>query len=368
MFRIVVINIINSLKGYRIAYVGMIISQLTAILILFFVYGIYSSFNAEKQELDAESYEIKAQFGNKDVAGKLKECIPEILESVEHSLDYFVIRGNDGDNRIFVYNEYHDGKYYLSETVYRYKAMKDGRLINPDEISNGSKVIHGVNLGKVGDKFIIAGEEFEVVGLVDSKGAEINGMPAAHISLTAFPDSISLDWIVLLFNKLPTKDEYMIFKNTLEEKFGDNVVVDEFKIKDEEELIAIHSVIIMSVAIGIIAAFNTALLYGYIVKKRKKQMAIYGIVGASRLERILINEIEIVLVSICTCVIGMLIFKFGFEKQIMEIYDNSVSIYNSKVYMLMSGIYFVSVTVTNLIVTLYNSRKNFLDAWRGRNA
>lgn len=50
-----------------------------------------------------------------------------------------------------------------------------------------------------------------------------------------------------------------------------NYTMDEFDIKNNDELTSYRTIIAISVSIGIISALNTCLMYGYIVSQRKNK-------------------------------------------------------------------------------------------------
>ena len=370
MFGIIKLNIKNSINGYKKIYILLVVSQILTSILLFFVYGIFGSYNAEKQEVDIDNYCIEGDL-NGDVSIKqLKDCFVEILENNQKNLDWFFVGAFDDENNISVgiRSEYCEGKYSLSNYVYGDRELRAGRWINSRELTDGDKVVMGINAGNVGDMIIIGDEEFEIIGIpvvpATEDMADATGWAYIEMSLNSCPDNIRALRVSMYFNKLPTYAEYKMFKDGLEAAFGNNVEVSDFKVKDEEELIAINSIIVISVIIGINAALNTSLIYGYIMKKRKRQMVVFGINGASKIQKILINELEIVLVSVVTTVIGFVFFKLVIENKMMNIYGNSVPVYNMKVYSILMGVFILTIVIFTLVITLYNSKKNLIDARR----
>ena len=83
--RLVFRNIKNSIKGYRSVYITLIISQIISIIMLFFAYGVFGSFNLSKQEYNAENYTMGA-YMNIGANVYIDEFIPvftKILEQTE---------------------------------------------------------------------------------------------------------------------------------------------------------------------------------------------------------------------------------------------------------------------------------------------
>ena len=106
------------------------------------------------------------------------------------------------------------------------------------------------------------------------------------MSYLGYPDDAEIDMITIDFRKLPRQTDYLKFKNTLEGTFGDKIHVEEFPLKDAEELMSINSIMLFAVIIGIAMALDTGLLYGYIISRRRKQMAVFGLTGARRIHAV----------------------------------------------------------------------------------
>lgn len=68
---------------------------------------------------------------------------------------------------------------------------------------------------------------------------------------------------------------------------------------------SIKTIIFISVIVGITIAVNTGMLYWYLIKNRRKELIVMGIVGASKLKRFKINMTEIAVISALTICIGM---------------------------------------------------------------
>lgn len=363
--KVALINLKNSITSNKSIYILLIFSQLVAVNICFFVYGIYTSYSASLQEIDINSCVINANFieGENVNVGALRKCITNIVDEMEDSIDYFFIGLLDGDTIISTYSEYHDGKFKSSDTIAKKNVDIIGRYLNDDDFINENKVVFGT-ASEIGKTFLISDEAFEVVGKDKN---EVLRNRITIIPFVSAPDNLGLISMSINFNTLPTKSNYEKFRDVLEGNFGINVVIDEFPIKNTEELISIKSVMVISVIIGIISALDTILLYSYVVEKRKKQMAIFSIVGAKRMDRFVINEIEIMLISCVVSIAGFMLFKMVFENSIVKMVGVSVELYSTKVYLIMLSIYIMCVfVITNLGIWI-NTKSNILEMLR-RNA
>lgn len=80
-------------------------------------------------------------------------------------------------------------------------------------------------------------------------------------------------------------------------------------------------------------------IHCYLVKQRRKQMVVYGIIGASKGRRLAMNEIEIMLISMVTVLIGFAVFKLKLENVIITVYECSTELYTAKDYLSMIAAY-----------------------------
>lgn len=355
-------NIKNSIKGYRSIYIILIISQIISVLMAFFAYGVYGNFQMEKITFNFSTHVISATTNDNVYAHEIREVMNEFLEQSEDGLDYINMWGEYGDYSIVANNDYEDGEFILKNALPDYE-MYDGRFPTDIEINEAQKIVYTVNVGKTGEYIEIEGEKYLISGVLHTD----TEYRAVYISIEAFPDNVPIEYVNLVFEKLPTVKDYNCFGTALTNALGDRITIQEMDIKDEEYIIAMDSMITISVIIGIVAALDTALLYGYLMNKRRRQMMIMGITGAKRIHRIFINEAEIVLITLATTGIGVLLFSNIFEKFVNRIYKNSAEIFHAGSYAIIALIYVASVVIVTLIVSIIDSKKGFLQIRRGEN-
>lgn len=353
IINLVIKNIKNSILEFHKVYILMLISQFIAIICIFFSYGIYGNYSAKMQELNIDAYTIGTYYENTKVVN-IKECLPELLNEFESKLDYVFVGGFWNNTPISMYFEYHNGMYDISETIQDNTRLESGRVISTEDVSSGLNVVYTYRgeMDEVGDIICINSVDFEVIGVDEVTPGQLS------IPFTASNNDINVFAVMFNFKELPTQNDYLIIKDAFEGKFGENVLIDEFDIRDEEELISIKSIIIISIAIGIISALNTCFMYGYIISKRRKQMAVYGIIGASERLRLAINELEIIIVSLVIELTGFVLYRCMLQKIITDIYDSNVSLYSFKSYGIMMLIYFICIySITFVMLKIMNKKK-----------
>lgn len=347
MLKLVLKNMKNSFKNFRKIYLLLVVSQLVSVISIFLVHGIFTSYSVQMEELDFESTSIGSNMSNENgdcYMGELKECLSGLMDKLENKLDYIFVFGASDGMMIGMHIEYHDGEFVPSETVFgnmegRDALVNGGRYLTEEDEKNANKVIFSGELEQhhVGDMVTIAGTEFEVVGL-DSAGTGNLEMP-----YNSCPDEVKLYGVYFNFKELPTQKNYDLIKDTFDYAFGNRYVIDEFQLQNQEAIIAYRTNMEISIAICVVSALNTCLLYGYLVKQRRKQMVVYGIVGASKGRRLIMNEIEIMLISTVTVLMGFLIFKLGLERVIKTVYESSAELYTVKNYLSIVVVYLLCI-------------------------
>lgn len=350
-------NIKNSFAEHTKVYMLMVFSQLIAIISVFFVYGIFSSYSSKLQELNIDSYKISADFSDVEMA-ELKESLTEILHEIEVNLDFIFVAGISDDSMLTMHGKYYNGAFHVAEQL-KNMDVEAGRTISDEDVVNANKVAFGTGFGEVGSKVNIAGTEFEVIGVDGDKSVNLKCIP-----ITACPDSVEIMMITFNFSSLPTQDEYLLIRNELKRVMGNKVTVDEFELKDEEELISIRSIITISVSIGTVSALNTCLLYGYIISRRRKQMAVYGIIGATKKLRLIINLSEVMFINLILELIGVLIFRFTLQELISEIYESSVIMYGIKSYVIMIAAYTMCILFITFIMLKITNNDRLINMLR----
>ncbi len=359
MIGLVFKNIKNSLRAYRGIYGLLIITQIIAVIILFFVYGTVVSYDMAREEKRSENLGFYAYFDERVAIYNLPDELKDVLENVEPRLKYIAAIHKNEEIQISFIQDYHNGRLYIDEESFGTDRLTGGRYMTEEEINNGSKVVVGNEIGELGDTINLGNEEFEIIGTIS--GMENFGL----MSFRACPKELTTRMVVLEFNQFPTQFDYDIFVTTIKSHYGNKVQFSEFEPMNVDDIIAYNSIIVLALAIGVVAALDTILVYNYIMKKRKKQMAIFGINGANTRQQIFINEMEVVIITVFTAIIGVAAFRFFIEKTLMEVYEIGISIFSIKVYGIMLLAYAGCIILGTLVMTIINTRRKVLEMRRG---
>lgn len=359
-------NIKKSFGAYRNIYVLFLVSQLVSVIVLLFSYGTVTSYELKKEEQTAKGCYVYARFIEPVSVISVRDVIPELVEPMNERVAHTFVEIDSSyeELEITCIMEYYNGRYSVPSEAFPQSRLYDGRYIDEMEMNDGSRVAFGYldyesfkdgTVFSVGDKYTLFGEEYEIVGIIDG------GPPARlTIPINSVTEDMKTSLLYVEFNRLTTKSDYDSFTEVVNENFSGNVRISDFGIVNFDNIIEYDSIIMLAVIIGVISTLNTILIYNYIMKKRKKQMAIYRIEGAGRMQQIAICEIEVVLVTVITSIVGVLIFNSGMDELIIDAYNISMPVYSAKIYLIMLGIYAGCIILGSGILVTVNTRGSIL--------
>lgn len=372
MIKFAIQNIRNSFIGYRNIYVLLIVSQLMGILLLLFIYGVITNYNIKIEEKNVRDKSIYVTFEETVPASELKELLPEMLSKMEERLKYcfFYIRNPEKDLEITCLESFSNGKFHIFQEDFPNERLAEGRYPTSIELNEGDSVafVYGERSGavneedySVGDKYNIHGKDYEIIGAVDG----IYNISRITIPINSCTEDMRVSILSFNYKKFPTVKDHELIVDTMRNNFGGNAVVSELNLVELDGIISYNSIIVLAFMIGGIAAFDTILVYRYILKKRQRQMAIFSIEGATRLQRIMICAIEIILITVITTVIGWLIFEFGCKQLLIKAYKPSMEMYTLKSYLCLILSYSGIIVLGTTILIAIGTGKKVLDIRRG---
>lgn len=371
MFGIIIKNIRKSFKAYGSIYSLLIIAQFLAVIILFSVYGIITGYELKKDEMVTKASYVSAVFIEPVSVSSLKDAYTEILPEMEERMDYafLYVLSNESDIEITCIMEYNNNKFCMPVDDFEIDRLIDGRYPNEIEMNDGSKVGFAYfnpddpNFNYefiVGDSINLYDEEYEILGVVEAVSK-----PRVTIPICSCTEDMKTAHTTVAFDGYILKTDYDLFKEVMSERYGNNVSISDFEQVNISDIIAYDSMIILAIAVGMIAALDTSLVYNFVMKKRKKQMAIMGLEGATRFKKIILCELELLLITFVVTFVGFGIFRLFLEKVIIDIYDIRVSIYSAQIYTILLLIYIGCVILGSLALIINNTRKSILEV-RGR--
>ena len=379
MISLAIKNIKNSFKAYRNIYGLLIVSQIVAILILLFVYGIVANSSIKIKEKETRFKFMSANFAEPVSVDKIKEFLPEIFAEFKSEMTAaYVTMGmveivNKSDNvdkvkvSLISTMDFEKGKYIMPQEGFAIDRIRKGRYMSAIEMTDGSDVAlaFGENNSELfkcttGDKVELYGKEYEIIGILD----DVNGVYQIAIPLNSCTEDMKAESIYIEFEEFPTVSDYYWFHYKIDNDIGGDASYSDLELVEFDDIISYKTVIIIAVVVGGIAAFDTILIYSYLIKKRKKQMAIFSIEGATRTQQLMICAIETILITGITTTVGVVLFESVIKNILLETYEVNMTIYTVKIYSYLLLSYFLMITIGTSIMLAFSIRKKALDIRR----
>lgn len=196
-------------------------------------------------------------------------------------------------------------------------------------------------------KVSINGNTFNIIGVSDQNNIvfPISALSDDTVINTFFPDLL-----YIVYDVPVTHEQYTRVQNLINEKYPDVLTVREieFKQKDKDYF---RIMLLVSALISLIAFINIAIMFRYILMKRKKQIAIFKICGCTDL-RLLSNFIsEIMTLIIPSSLLGIALYFTSIKPGLLKYYIYLNESYSFRESLLLySGYILVSVIILFIMV------------------
>lgn len=337
---IVVSNWITFFKKNKVLFIILMISQITAVVCIFFVFGIFQN-NLYELSANTDSKRLQASLTGCQLDGnKLKDILVFMTEDAKAPIQYFFVEADSSDGK-YTYQDraqYKDGKITYSDSVFDIvKKSVEGKFASAEQYMQGAKVaVVPPNMGVgIGEHIKLEGEDFEIIGI-----NKVNGDGEIEMPFTSFPKDCKWHRISIGLDLLPTREQYDFFKEKLS-SYG--AEVEEFYVANNEDIKRENSLMLVSVLLAFLAGGNMYMVYSYIFKRRKKQLAIYTICGCGRGLARGMFFMEILINMLIAVVAGVLLFRFAVYPVMVHYFVYLKTIYGIREYV---AILFIYLTIT----------------------
>lgn len=388
-------NIRNFIKyDTLVFFLGILVVALSSFMINF-SYAVYHNFQIKKESATDEqdyvqitpNYQFEKIYSDEYVGGQYKyEDYHGETVTVEMIRKFGELLGGDirDDIRavyacanyynyefIFVFSFDEDGftisKEYLENSQ---GFVKSGRFFSEEEYKNGNKVAlvydyENINRGQnpisremiYSDTHIKIGNElYEIIGCHDSL------LDIPLIPISSLPDETQMGKAIQI--DFYSNVDYYTYNKICEAAtiaFGDLVTVEPVKLPDLDVIRLYNTIIIITVIIALVAAINFAILYRYILKKRKKQISYMRLCGMRYSMTIMIFLGEGLWITAPTYILTTLIFINKILPIMSDIYQYGFRDINILVYVVLFGIYFLtSIFILFLMLVTNIKRKQII--------
>ena len=361
-------NISIFAKRETMIFIILIICVLTSAFVMNFSYGLYINYNTAINESSQELKTIlplvnenavlsKGEFQN--FVEKLDKDTQEKISLVFASSDLTEI-GYDDHYSFFPMRFNITENTYSVPDVIREQWTSSKMITSGEYISNAGEkagaysaiVSQEICDKELGDKIEFLGSEYTVVGTYSG------GSYTPIVPFLTVPNDIKISECSITFFNTLTRSTYENLKKTARETLSDKLIFPELLLPDDDYLALYRNIILISMLVAAVSVMNFAMLYLFIIRKRRNSLAVMRLCGARKWQTALIYLGECIIITIPAFGLGTLVFDMLLKNYFIKQFPYMNDAFNSPlVYIAIFGIYLVVMLVI-LGIIIYRSTRS----------
>ena len=201
------------------------------------------------------------------------------------------------------------------------------------------------------------GENYQIIGINN-----VNGDGEMEMPYLSFPKKAHYDTFSVELTMLPTRSQYDDFCQELKAIGGE---CDDFYIQNNADRKKEYSMIGISVLLALLAGGNMYMIYRYIFRKRRIQVAVYSLCGCSKRTARRMFFAEILLNMVIVLVVGVLTFRFFVYPLAKNWFAYLFMIYGIREYVMICAIFIFVVLLIGYLLSGKMSKQTVVQMRKG---
>ncbi|MBR3044671.1 MAG: hypothetical protein IKG82_13845 [Oscillospiraceae bacterium] len=319
-------NILQNIRHFAHNHTGFFILFLICVfsssILIFFSFGAYQNFRVMQQGVEDRQKECTVYFYGEDANGQetsfhavkkqLDECIHSLPDEVSSNVTLFAMEYDliANDNYTSIWSRFR----YRNGTFFPYTESLESLIANNAVLSGFEGI--SVDAYNAGSEIMTA--PFHI--LDDNNQIELNGrvyeakvitkVGSIDIPFPSVSDEVELRELYVQFLFPPSEHELVQMKQCFQDAFGSQMIFEEPEPYRTDDYSYYTTIVVISILIAIAASANIALLYQYILEKRKRSLAILMLCGCTRYKAFRLFMTEILLLTIITFFFSVLCYHY----------------------------------------------------------
>ncbi len=339
-------------RNERAIFAVMIFCIVSSAFIINFSYGLYYNYAAQKNEteLELKTLNPEIQQGSSISKGDFQRFAESLDEKTLNAMIVIYagtelpeFESDEGPGSFPMRLVIHAGKYNICEQTRKNWEEKgvitSGRYINNYEEQCGELV--AVVGGSSADEWnatcskfrnadgtiTMFGKKYSVVGTYSA------GTAAPIVPFLTIPEDTPITQIGFSFERNITRSAYNDITSKAEEYFGSLLKFPELKFPDTDTVSIYNNMIWIALLISLLSVTNFAMLYRFILLKRRRGLAIMRICGCSRVRAVLMYLAECVVITLPAYAVGAGLNILVTNKVMCRVLDFFKQAYSLKTYL-----------------------------------
>lgn len=381
MMKYILKNIASFAKNETVIFVIAMFCILASSFILNFSYGLFRNY---KMAADEKEFELTHYMSSAPENTEFDMTVSEMCQYVEalssdttnRITTIYLYSANDAldideklSKRFFTFfrldTVYRDGEFIASSSnLELWKSngsITSGRFFSDEEEKTGAyvTVIPYKDLQeqptddiKIGDKIKLFGQEYEVIG------KHRLGVHSPKVPLSTIPKDIKLSEFGFIFDKPITRAAYDDLIDTAERVVPGKLAFPELQLPDDETLALYNNIILISAFIALLSAMNFAVLFLFILDKRKNSMAVMCLCGARKPQITLLYLCECLVLTVPVFAVGIIIFDILLKNLFKDLFPYMLEAFSPFIYFLIFAVYIAVMIITMTVIIAKNISAN----------
>lgn len=372
----------NLIKNNTMFFILLMITVVISSLILNFSYGLYQNYHTLKVESINDNYYTNLLIRDDTITkGELEEYILSISEDTNIHINLWSIdlyENGDKNNkypfgirvkngRITQSEKFADNLLvsgFISSGSYLSKKQEEnGELVavinSPENLERLVSYEYEIKTFDIkNNKIEVFGQTYEIIGTQDYAY-----MP--FVPFNSVPDGVNVSRCSMGFDSMMTKTQYNELKNITNAYWGDRVVMPNIKIVDNQDIYKYNTVMLVAAVISIISGLNIAVLYKYILIRRRKTLSTFRICGCTKFRAVCLYVTECLCFIIPFYIASAFVFHYTLLPFFANYYKYMSGAYSLKVYLVIFMIYTLLSIAVLLFTILKELRKSLVALSKG---
>ncbi len=364
-------NILIFAKRETMIFIILIICVLTSAFVMNFSYGLYINYNTAINESSEELKTIMPSVNENSVLTKgefqrfveaLDEDTQEKIDLVFASSDLTEIGYDDHYSffpmRFNITCDTYSIPVIIREKWTSSKMITSGEYISDEDEKTGAYsaiVSQEICDGKVGDTIEFLGNSYTIVGTY--KG----GSYTPIVPFLTVPNDIAVMECSFTFTNTLTRSTYENLIKTAKETLSDKLIFPDLLLPDDDYLALYRNIILIAVLVAAVSVMNFAMLYLFIIRKRKNALAVMRLCGARKWQTALIYLGECVIITIPAFLLGTLLFDILLRNCFVKQFTYMNDAFGLPVYIAIFGVYLVVMLIVLGVIIWRSTRSDVKD-------
>lgn len=373
-------NIAVFAKTERAIFAVIIICVAASAFIINFSYGLFYNYTTQKNETELELKTLNPELpqGETIKKGEFQKFVESLNEKSLGSMlviyagaELSEFESESGPGSFPMRFVIRAGKYDICELTRKNWQEKgvitSGRYISSFEEQQGELV--AVVSGESADSWNEACEKFRNAdGSITMFGKKYKvigtysaGTAAPIVPFLSVPDDVQISQIGFSFARNITRSVYNDITNKADEFFGGKLKFPELKFPDADTVSIYNNMIWIALLISVLSVTNFAMLYRFILLRRRRSLTVMRICGCTRKRAVLIYFLECAILTLPAYALGAWLNSIAADKVMCRVLEYFKEAYSLSVYLwLFAGFMLVFALIVLPMIDLSVGRKTDL--------